>query len=320
LVTARRISFSINQGLEHVTRDDLVGAARDAESRGFATFTVADHFNTPMAPFTALTITAEATTNLRVAPYVLDNDFRHPSITVREVATIDELTAGRFDFGIGAGWKQPEYAEAGFTFDRPGVRIARLEEALEICDLAFTSEPVHFSGEFYSLAGLVCRPMPHQKPRPPVMIGGGSPKILGLAGRRADIVSVAVKATLQGRIDGGDVTVAATERKLGWIRDAAGDRYDNIRFNAPLMDAVVGHDRRALAQTALDEIKTDKGFLAYTAELTVDDLLESPYFLFGTVADIVEHLHACRERFGLTSWSLLGRTTADITPVIEALG
>ena len=314
------IGFSVNQSLEAVTRDDLVREARAAEAKGFATFTVADHFNTPMAVFTALSIAAEVTENLRVAPYVLDNDFRHPSITAREVATIDELSGGRFDFGIGAGWKQPEYVEAGFDFDRPGVRIRRLEEALEICDLLFTGLPAHFSGDHYQLNGLVCRPLPRTQPRPPVMIGGGSPRILGLAGRRADIVSVAVKATPQGRIDGGDIFAAGHEQKMAWIRDAAGDRFDGLRFNAPLMDVLIGPDRRALAQAKLDEIRSDKGFLAYTAELTVDDLLESPYFLVGTVGDIVEHLQACHEQYGLSSWSQLGRISAELAPVIEALG
>jgi probable F420-dependent oxidoreductase len=314
------ITFSINQGLEHVTRDGLVAAARDAEARGFTTFTVADHFNTPMAPFAALAIAAEVTTTLRVAPYVLDNDFRHPSITVREAATVDELSGGRLDLGIGAGWKQPEYVEAGFTFDRPGVRIARLEEALTVLDMAFTGEPVHFSGEHYRLDGMVCRPPPRQRPRPPVMIGGGSRRILGVAARRADIVSVAVKATPEGRIDGGDVTVAATERKLAWVREAAADRFGELRLNAPLMDVVIGPDARALAEAKADEIRSDGGPLAHTADVTADDLLASPYFLLGTVGDIVEHLHACSERFGITSWSLLGRTTADVTPVIEKLG
>jgi probable F420-dependent oxidoreductase len=317
---APTISFSVNQGLDHVRREDLVRAARDAESRGFATFTVADHFNTAMAPFAALAVAAEVTSTLRVAPYVLDNDFRHPSITAREVATLDELSGGRLDLGIGAGWKRPEYAEAGFTFDPPAVRIARLEEALTVLDALFTGEPVHFDGLHYTLAGLVCRPLPSQRPRPPVLIGGGSRRILGVAARRADIVSVAVKATPEGRIDGGDVTVAATEQKLAWLREAAPDRVDGLRLNAPLMDAVIGPDARALAEAKLDEIRSGAGPMEWTTELTVDDLLESPYFLFGTVGDIVEHLHACRERFGLTSWSLLGRTTADVSPVIEKLG
>lgn len=314
------ISFSINQALDAVTRQSLVTAAQEAERKGFATFTVADHFNTPMAPFTALAVVAEATSTLRVAPYVLDNDFRHPSITAREVATIDELSGGRFDFGIGAGWKQPEYLEAGFVFDRPGVRIARLTEALTIFDQLFTGEPCHFTGEFYQLDGLVCRPRPATQPRPPVMIGGGSPRILRLAAARADIVSIAVKATPQGRIDGGDISAEGLSQKLSWVREAVGERFSQLRFNAPLMDVIVGPDRRALAEAKLAEIRTDTTMLAYTRELTVDELLDSPYFLFGTVDDIVEHLHRCHERFGLTSWSQLGRVTAELAPVIEALG
>ncbi len=314
------ISFSINQGLDASTRAALVAAARDAEAKGFTTFTVADHFNTPMAPFAALAIAAEVTSSLRVAPYVLDNDFRHPSITAREVATIDELSGGRFDFGIGAGWKQPEYLEAGFEFDRPGVRIARLAEALTIFDQLFTGEPCHFSGHFYELQGLVCHPRPATLPRPPIMIGGGSPRILRLAAQRADIVSVAVKATPQGRIDGGDISAAGLVEKLSWVNEAAGERFGSLRFNAPLMDVVIGGDRRALAEAKLEEIKTDRSMLAYTRELTVDELLESPYFLFGTVGDIVEHLHACHEQYGLESWSQLGRITAELAPIIEALG
>ena len=316
----RAITFSVNQGLEVVTRDGLVKAARDAEAKGFATFTVADHFNTPMAPFVALTLAAEVTTTIRVAPYVLDNDFRHPSITAREVAALDELSGGRLDVGIGAGWRQPEYVEAGFRFDPAGVRISRLEEALTVIDALLSGEPVRFMGEHYVLDGLVCRPLPAQRPRPPFMIGGGSPRILGVAGRWADIVSVAVKATPEGRVDGGDVTAAAMERKLGWVRDAAGDRLGGLRFNAPLMDVVTGSDARALARAKVDEMRGGDGLVAWTAELTEDDLLQSPHYLFGTVADMVEHLRACHERYSISSWSLLGRTTADVSPVIEKLG
>ncbi len=311
--------FSINQGLDHVTRDDLITAARAAESKGYATFTVADHFNTPMAPFTALAIAAEATTTLRVAPYVLDNDFRHPSITAREVATIDELSGGRFDFGIGAGWKKPEYLEAGFTFDRPGVRISRLVEALQIFDQLFRGQPASFHGEHYHLEGLVLRPLSADRPRPPIMIGGGSPRILGVAATWADIVSVAVKATPEGRIDSGDSTAEGLEEKMRWVRDVAGDRFDRLTINAPLMDVMIGPDARALARRKLDELRSPDSFLAWTKELTEDDLLASPYFFFGTVADIVEHATASRERFGISSYSILGRTTADLGPVVEAL-
>lgn len=313
------IAFSINQGLEHVTRADLINAAKTAEAKGYATFTVADHFNTPMAPFTALAVAAEATTDLRVAPYVLDNDFRHPSITAREVATIDELSGGRFDFGIGAGWKQPEYVEAGFEFDRAGVRISRLAEALQIFDQLFSGQPTTFHGEHYDMDGLVLRPISPDRPRPPIMIGGGSPRILALASAWADIVSVAVKATPTGRIDSGDSTVEALEHKMRWVRDAAGDRFDQLTINAPLMDVMIGPDARALARRKLDEIKSADSFLAWTTELTEDDLLQSPYFFFGTVADIVEHARAVNERFGISSYSILGRTTAELGPVVEAL-
>ena len=179
---------------------------------------------------------------------------------------------------------------------------------------------MQFSGQFYNVDGLVCQPLSVQSPHPPIMIGGGSPRILKLAAPRADIVSVAVKATPAGRIDGGDVTAAAAENKLEWVRSAAGERFGSLRLNAPLMDVAVGSNARSLAQAKLEEIRADNGPLAWTAELTVDDLLASPYFLFGTVGDIVEHLHSCRERYGFTSWSVLGRTSADIAPVIEALG
>jgi alkanesulfonate monooxygenase SsuD/methylene tetrahydromethanopterin reductase-like flavin-dependent oxidoreductase (luciferase family) len=118
------------------------------------------------SPISCAAVAAEATDTIRIAPYVLDNDFRHPSITAREVATLDVLSGGRLDFGIGAGWRQPEYVEAGFAFDPPGVRIARLEEALTVIDALFSGEPVQFKGEHYTLDGFVCRPMPAQQPRP----------------------------------------------------------------------------------------------------------------------------------------------------------
>ena len=129
-----------------------------------------------------------------------------------------------------------------------------------------------------------------------------------------------MRATTAGRLDGGDLTVAATERKLAIVRSEAGDRFDRLRLNAPLMDVVVGPDRRALARAKLDEIRSGTGLMVWTTELTEDDLLASPYLLLGTVNDIVEHLHMAHERYGFTSWSQLGRTTADLAPIIEALG
>ena len=194
---------------------------RRIEELGYATFLIRDHFvpdffGPQLAPFTALTAAAMATTRLRVGTMVLDNDYRHPVMLAKEAATLDMLSGGRLELGIGAGWLRTEYEQAGMTFDNAGTRIDRLEESLAILKGLFSGAPVHHAGEHYTIDGLASYPLPQQRPHPPILIGGGKRRVLTLAGREADIVGILTSSVASGTLEDGveERLPAAIEQKI----------------------------------------------------------------------------------------------------------
>src|SRR5690349_8642653 len=208
--------------------------ARKAESLGYSSLFVPDHFvDHPFAPMPALAAAAAVTTTLRVGPLVLGNDYKHPVVLAREAATIDVLSDGRLELGIGAGWMTVDYEKAGMPLDRPGVRIARLEESIAILKGLFAEGAFSFRGEHYTITDLDGMPKPVQQPHPPFIIGGGGPRILGVAAREAAIVGVnaflrAGEPTASESVH--SLTPAATDQKLEWLRAAAGDRFDDLEL------------------------------------------------------------------------------------------
>ena len=290
--------------------DELRPLARKAEDLGVSTLTVADHLDDQVAPIAAMMAVADATTTLRVGSLVFCNDYRHPVVLAKEAATIDVLSGGRLEFGIGAGWMIEDYDSAGIAMDRPGVRIARLEEALEIITSMWTDEVTDFVGEHYTVTGLAGRPRPLQSPRPPIAIGGGGPKVLALAGRHADIVGLNPTLTA-GVIDaaaGPSATAAATEEKIAIVRAAAGDRFGGIELQTRVHLAILTDDRDAMFELFAD------GF-----GLTPDEARHSPHALCGTVDQMVEDLEARRERFGISTIGLSASSLDDMAPVIARL-
>src|SRR5437016_11924644 len=190
---------------------------------GFSTLYLPDHFTEQPGPIAALMAAADATTKLRVGSLVFDNDYRHPIVLAKEAATLDLLSDGRFELGIGAGWHGPDYEQTGIPFDPPRVRVSRLEEAVTVIKRLFGEEPVNFSGKYYTINGLTGLPRPVQRPHPPIFIAGGGKRVLSLAAREADIVGLHVKTYADG--SGGDVSSTsgdATLEKLEWVRQAAG--------------------------------------------------------------------------------------------------
>src|SRR5215467_14508965 len=155
------------------SREAWIEEVRKAEDLGYATFLLADHYVNEFPPIAALMAAADAAKTMRVGSFVFDNDFRHPALLAKEVATLDLLSGGRFEFGIGAGWNLPEYEQVGLPFDSAGVRISRLEEALSIIKQFFTQESVTFSGTHYRVTDLYATPKPVQRPYPPLFMGGG---------------------------------------------------------------------------------------------------------------------------------------------------
>jgi probable F420-dependent oxidoreductase len=295
-------------GVNHVTTSaqEWRDVARKAEGLGFDTLIAQDHFGKQLAPLPALVAAAAVTSRLRLATIVLDNDFRHPAAVAKEAATVDVLSNGRFELGLGAGWLQSDYARTGLPFDAPGVRLERLAEAIAICK-AFFAEPetMSFRGQHYCVENLETSPRPVQQPRPPVMIGGRQRRMLSLAGREADIVSI----SLLDRRGAGLAEPPTFAQKVDWVRQAAGERFSEIEIhvNASLVEVGDDHPDAAVEQVA-----------ARTGQ-TPEQVRESPATLIGSVDAIVDQLHARREQFGVSYYVVQGRVMDAFAPVIDRL-
>ncbi len=263
-------------------------SARWAEDAGFSTLFVPDHFDDQLAPFTALAVAAAATTTLRVGALVLGNDYRHPVIVAKETASLDVLSGGRVELGLGAGWMRTDYEAAGMPYERPGLRIERLEESIAVVRGLLGDGPFSFDGAHYSVTDMDGLPKPVQSPLP-LLIGGGGKRMLGVAARNADIVGVT--ANLRSGEIGEDAIAdsmpEAYDRKLEWVRDAAGDRFDDLDLSSLTMVSMVTDDREG----ALEGIAAMFG-------TTPDAVADSPATLVGSVDEIVESLQSRRERWG----------------------
>lgn len=307
--TARPFRFTLQAS--HMDRpEDLVPLARKAEDLGIDVITVADHMDDQLAPIAALMAAADATSTLRVGTLVFANDYRHPAVLAKEAATIDRLSGGRLEFGLGAGWMATDYEATGIALDPPSVRIDRMEEALEVIVALWSGEPVDHHGRSYDIAGLVGVPRPSQQPHPPIVIGGGGRKVLEVAGRRADVVNLNPSLTAGG-IDhraGPSATPEATEQKIDWVRAAAGDRFEQIELGTRIHLAIVTDDRDAVFDA-----------LAGGFGMTPEQATGTPHALCGTVEEIVEDLLARRERFGISSIGLSASALDDMAPVIARL-
>jgi probable F420-dependent oxidoreductase len=284
--------------------------ARRVEGDGWSTLTVADHLDDQLAVVPAIQAAADATTTLRLGALVLCNDYRHPVVTAKELATIDVLTDGRLEAGLGAGWMTTDYEQAGIALDPPGTRIDRLVEALDVLDALWADGPATVHGTHYRVTGLDGRPKPVQRPRPPMLIGGGGRRMLGVAARRADIVGLNVNLA-KGVIDadaGPDGTAERTDEKLGWVRDAAGTRFAELELQVRV-HLVVGTDDRAGTAEAL----------APAFGLTPAQALASPHALVGTADQLCDDLLARRERWGLSYVTVGVDALAAMTPVVARL-
>jgi probable F420-dependent oxidoreductase len=286
-----------------------VERVRRIEQLGYSIVHVPDHFRDQLAPVPALTAAAMATTRLRVGSLVFSNDFRHPVVLAKEAATIDVLSGGRFELGMGGGWLREEYDQAGISFDPPGIRIERLTEAVSIVKGLLGDAPVTFAGRHYTITALQGRPSPVQRPHPPLLIGGGGPRTLSLAAREASIVGLVPRARRDGGgLDRGDFGEAALREKIGWVRDASGDRFEVLELHA-LIQAVIVSDQRSVA--------AEQVAARFGAGREV--LLESPYVLIGGVDEICETLRTRREAYGISYLTVFDRDLEVFAPVVERL-
>ncbi|HET9614792.1 MAG TPA: TIGR03621 family F420-dependent LLM class oxidoreductase [Candidatus Limnocylindrales bacterium] len=293
---------------------ELGERARAAEDLGVTTFVLPDHLVPQLAPIPYLATVAALTERLRMGAFVHNNDLRHPAVLAQELATLDVLSGGRLDVAIGAGWNEPEYRAIGLSFDPVRVRQARLAEAITVIKGCFGEGPFSFAGDHYTITDYDAYPKPVQRPHPPFFIGGGGRRTLELAAREADIVGLAPRILSEQRGDPSSITWAATEEKLGWIRDAAGGRFDDLEFNVypSQWPIVVTDDLRGEARKVIDRMRERTG-----QELTEQEVIDSPHVFIGSIERFVEKFIEMRERLGINSF-LVG-SLDELGPVVERL-
>jgi len=292
----------------------LAERARHAESIGVDTLVLPDHLIEQLAPIPALATIAAATTTLRISAFVFNNDLRHPAVLAQDLASLDVLSGGRLDIALGAGWNEPEYTAMGLPFDPVGVRVSRLEESIAVLKGLLGDGPFSFQGKHYTITEMDGQPKPVQRPHPPFMIGGGGRRTLSIAGREADLVSLAPRILSEQRGDPRSITWAATEEKIGWVREAAGDRFGDLELNVypSQWPIVITDDLRGEARKVIDRIKSRTG-----VELTEDEVIASPHVFIGSVDRFVEKFSELRERLGISSF-MVGEID-ELAPVIERL-
>lgn len=298
-------------------REAWLARVRRAEELGYSTFLLRDHlvsdaFGPQYGPIAALATAAAVTTRLRVGTMVIDNDFRHPAILAKEIATVAALSGGRIELGIGAGWLRAEYERAGIVYDPAAERIDRLEEALAVIEGLWRGGPFSFAGKHYHIDGLEPFPCVDGASRPPILVGAGKPRMLRLAGRAADIVGILTSSVASGTMvaDPAERTRAAVVRKLGWVREGAGERFASIELSM-IPSFVITNHREAAASA----IARERGWDGYDAA----DVLEMPSMLIGSYEEVIALLVQCREEYGFSYVVVSDGQMEELAPVVCAL-
>ena len=293
---------------------ELTETARRAEALGIDTLVIPDHLIQQLGPVAGMTAIVAVSDRLRVSGFVLNNDLRHPAVLAQDLASIDVLSGGRLDVAIGAGWNRAEYEAIGLPFDPTPVRQARLAEAVAVLKGCFGPGPFSFSGEHYTITDYDAHPKSIQQPHPPILIGGGGRRTLTLAAREADIVGFAPRILPVGAPDPNSITFEGTREKLGWVREAAGDRFDDLVLNvypSGIAPAIVDDPLRHAAEFA--ESLAQRSGVAISAE----EVLDSPHFFVNTVDGFVEKFRRLRSELGISS--IMVGDLGELDPVVERL-
>jgi probable F420-dependent oxidoreductase len=304
----------------------LVDAARTAERVGYSTVALNDHLSSTVAPLLGLQAIAATTSTVRVATCVLNQDLRHPAVLAKELATLDLLSGGRLEIGLGAGWVREDYEQSGIPFEPAPARIERLEEVITVLRALFADGPADFTGRHFTIEALDGIPKPTQPGGPPILIGGGGPKLLSMAAARADIVQV-LGATLgqTGAVvdDFSSFRTAAYEERVAWVRDAAGTRFDDIELSLHLAYIEITDDAEQAATGFLEQITqavTRYGGGIRAFELHTNELLESPIVAIGSVDEVCNKLRHVQASLGFAYFvAPYGSPPEALAPVIERL-
>jgi probable F420-dependent oxidoreductase len=291
-------------------------SAQRTEALGYSSLLIRDHFvpdfeGNTYAPIAAMSAAALSTKDLRVGTLVLDNDFRHPIVMAKEIATLDAMSDGRLELGLGAGWMESEYQQMGFPYDAPKVRVSRLEEAVTVYKQFFAGACFSFVGQHYQIDNLKPFPASQQKPNPPLLIGAGKERMCKLAGREADIVGLMTSDTRDGRIfvEPQLLLPEALEQKLAWVREGAGARFDELEFNM-VASLFITDDRAKTAREIIERTGWD---------IRVEDVLRMPSRLIGTVEEIIQQIHEQREKFGISYYVLADKYREAFAPIVVEL-
>ena len=285
--------------------------ARRIEDLGYSSLFIPDHFGDQFAPLIALQAAAGATSSLRLGTLVLDNDYRHPLVLAKEWATLDVLSNGRLEAGLGAGWMKSDYDESGMAYDAPATRIDRFKEGIAIIKGLFTNEgPFSFAGKHYTITNAQPLPRPVQKPHPPILIGAGAKRMTRVAAREADIVSVNFSLA-EGVVNPTVAltgTAAATHEKVAWMRESAGSHFDELELSCTVFVSMVTDDRAGMAE------RIGGGF-----GMPPDEVLKTPHVLVGTTDEIAEDIQRRREEFGFSYIVFSGDFYEQLAPVVKQL-
>jgi len=285
--------------------------ARRVEDLGYSTLLMPDHFGDQLAPVPALVAAAGATDSLRVGTLVFDNDYRHPLVLAKEAATIDLLSGGRLELGLGAGWMRSDYDQSGIAYDSPNVRVDRFEEGLAIIKgLLASEESYSFKGEHYTVTDHTPVPRPVQRPRPPIIIGGGGRRVLSIAGREADIVSINVdlRAGTGGPETAPNASPESTRQKIAWVREAAGDRFDDLELNTLIGFVHITDDPQSLFDA-----------MAPIFGIGPDEVAHVPLTLVGSTGEMADELRWRREEYGISYFSIEADCWEALGPVVSEL-
>jgi probable F420-dependent oxidoreductase len=291
-------------------RASWVNLAKRTEASGFDVLTMPDHFTDQLAPIPALMTVADNTATLRVGALVWDNDYKHPVVLAKELATIDVLSGGRLEIGLGAGWMISDYEQSGLIYDRPGVRIDRFIEGLDVIRGCMAAESFSYAGTHYTITNYNGLPKPIQAPCPPILVGGGGKRVLTYAAQHANIIGI--NATLTAGAVGPEViatmSAAAVDDKVAIVRNAVGGRINDIEMNI-----------RAFMVNVTDDAQGAINRLAKAMHVEDSMIAESPFALIGPPSKLIEDLLARRERWGFSYVIVGGDDIDSFAPVVAAL-